>query len=101
MIITQKTFTEEALKFIEPGKAYDRAFIAKDVADSIADQLYEELGRTKSMTMIDVNHLKSAFYTAAISLIDWTRCNRKVNPQEYADTYWRTWTRKETLNDNV
>lgn len=86
MLITQKTFTEVALKLVEPGKAYDREFLAKDVAGAIAEQLYAELGRTKSMSMLDLSCLKAAFFTAAMSLIDWTRCNQKVEPREYADS---------------
>ena len=86
MIIDKNTFTQEALSFVESGKAYDRAFIVADVASSLANKLYQELGTTKAMSLQDVDHLKLAFRTAAASLIDWGRCNRKVQPQDYADS---------------
>lgn len=85
MIITKDTFTLEALRFIEVNKDYDREWIAQDVASSLAHQLYEELGGVKAMSLMDVDSLKSAFLTAATSLINWTRCNRKAHPDEYAD----------------
>ena len=86
MIIEKYTFTQEALKFVTPGKAYDREFLAMDVAKSLAHQLYESLGASTAMSLLDVDHLEKAFYTAAKSLIDWTRCNQKVEPREYADS---------------
>lgn len=86
MIIEKNTFTREALKFVTPNKAYDREFLAMDVAKSLAKQLYDELGASMAMSLLDVDHLEKAFYTAAKSLIDWTRCNQKVQPQEYADS---------------
>lgn len=85
MIITKNTFTEEAVRMVEPYKAYDREWLAKDVAASLAKKLYDELGGVNAMSMLDLECLKAAFETTARSLIDWTRCNRKVNPQEYAE----------------
>ena len=98
MIITQETFTTEALRFVEPDKAYDREYLARDVAKSLADKLYEELGRTKAMSLLDVEHLQKAFYTCAMSLIDWTACNRKQSPREYADEAWRQGRSEEMIN---
>lgn len=89
MRIDQKTFTSEALTFIEKGVEYDREDIAAKVACSLAKKLYYELGGVKAMSLMDVEHLSRAFYTAAKSLIEWTRCNRKVHPEEYADSVWR------------
>lgn len=89
MIIEKTTFTLEALKLVEQGKSYDREMLAKDVASSLANKVYEALGGIKAMTLQDVDHLKRAFFTAAMSLIDWARCNRKVFPEEYADVAWR------------
>lgn len=86
MLIDKNTFTTEALRFVQPDKAYDREFLAMDVAKSLANRLYEELGATKAMSLLDVDHLEKAFYTAAKSLIDWGRCNRKVQPRDYADS---------------
>lgn len=86
MIIDKNTFTVEAVRLVQPGKAYDREFLAMDVAKSLANRLYEELGASMAMSLLDVDHLEKAFYTAAKSLIDWGRCNRKVQPQEYADS---------------
>jgi len=85
MIITKNTFTDEAVRMVEPYKAYDREWLAKDVASSLAKKLYDELGGVNAMSMLDLECLKAAFETTARSLIDWTRCNRKVNPQEYAE----------------
>lgn len=85
MIITKNTFTDEAVRMVEPYKAYDREWLAKDVASSLAKKLYDELGGVNAMSMLDLECLKAAFETTAHSLIDWTRCNRKVNPQEYAE----------------
>lgn len=97
MLIYKTTFTDEALKLIEPGKAYDREMLARDVADVLANRLYEELGGIKAMSLKDVDNLKAAFFTSAMSLIDWTRCNRKVEPEEYADYTWRLYASKEEL----
>ena len=85
MIITKNTFTEEALRMLDPGVAYDREWLANDVASSLSRKLYDELGGVNAMSMLDLECLKAALETAARSLIDWTRCNRKVNPQEYAE----------------
>lgn len=89
MQITKSTFTKEALKFITPGKDYDREFIAIDVASALANQLYDELGGIKAMTLIEVDWLKGAFYHIGLSLIDWGKCNRQAHPDDWADTDWR------------
>lgn len=91
MIIRRTTFTEEALAHIKPGESYDKEWLAKDVADSLAQRLYMELGGVSAMSMTDIDHLREAFFSASKSLIDWTRCNRKVHPDEYADTVKEAW----------
>lgn len=97
MLIYKKTFTDEALKFVERGKAYDREFVVADVASALATALYEELGGVNAMSLIDVEHLKSAFRTAASSLIDWKKLNQKVEPADYADGAWRMLEREEDI----
>lgn len=86
MLIDKRTFTTVALKLVEPHKAFDREFLAKDVARVIAERIYNELGGTQAMTMLDLECLKRAFETAARSLIDYGRCSRKVEPEDYADS---------------
>lgn len=91
MIIKRTTFTEEALAHIEQGESYDKEWLAKDVAASLAQKLYMELGGVNAMSMADVDHLREAFFSASKSLIDWTRCNRKAHPEEYADLTREAW----------
>lgn len=85
MIISKDTFTNEALGLMEYEKAYDKEFLAKDVARSLSRKLYEELGGVRAMSLIELDYLDKAFYKIGLSLIDWQRCNRKASPQEYAD----------------
>ena len=89
MYIDKERFTKEAVSIVKIGEAYDREDVSQEVAKSIAYGIYNELGGVRAMSLQDVECMKSAFYTAAKSLIDWTRCNRKVNPDEYADMAWR------------
>ena len=97
MIIEKDTFTKEAVAASTRGEAYDKELLAQEVAYSLANKLYSELGGIKAMSLKDVDHFKSAFFTIAMSLIDWSRVNRKVYPEEYADTSWRIFDPEEGL----
>ena len=95
MFISKNTMTAEALKLVKVGEEYDREEIADTVAKNLAYRLYEELGGVKAMSLLDVESIKSGLYTAALSTIEWTKLNRKVEPEEYADSQWRLYSDPE------
>lgn len=97
MFISKKTMTAEALRLVEVGKEYDREEVADGVAKSLAYQLYDELGGVKAMSLLDVENIRSGLYTAALSTIEWTKLNRKVEPEEYADSQWRAYSDPEEM----
>lgn len=89
MQITKKGMTDEALKFVKPHKDYDRIDIAHDTAALLADNIYMEFGGSKGMSLRVKGMLKEALYEIALENIDWTKLNRKRDPEEYADLAWR------------
>lgn len=88
MIISKDRFTTIALSYVKEHQKYDKDDVILDVAAEMATELHEELG-WGSMSLLSHEKLKEAFMQAAEKNIDWKRVNRKVEPEEYADTYWR------------
>lgn len=88
MHINKDRFTTIALGCVEVHQKYDKDDVILDVASKMATELHEELG-WDSLSLASHNKLKEAFKQAAGNSIDWTRINRKVEPEEYADAHWR------------
>lgn len=89
MQISRSALNEAALKFIKPHKDYDRIDVAHDAAAMLADNIYMEFGGSKGMSLRVKGMLKEALYEIALENIDWVACNRKRDPEEYADMAWR------------
>lgn len=94
MLINKDRFTTIALGCVEPHREYDKDDVILDVASEMATELHEELG-WESMSLESHEKLKEAFKQAAERSIDWVRVNRKVEPEEYADAYWREYWNSE------
>ena len=90
MYINRKELTSIALKLVHPNEDYDRIDIAQDTASMIADNIYIEFGGAKGMSLKTRQAIKDAFYEIALENIDWAACNRKRDPEEYADLVWRS-----------
>lgn len=84
MLINKKRFTEKALGFVEQGKEYNKLDVIELTACAMADDLYVELA--PGMITEDISKLRDIFRGVATNCIDWKRIDRKVNPQEWADT---------------
>lgn len=95
MFISKVSMTNKALKLVKVGEKYDREEIAGKVARELATELYEELGGPKAMSLLDVEDIRNGLFMASLSSIDWKRVNRKVNPEEYADSHWRLYSDPE------
>lgn len=85
MIVTKKTFTDEALKHVEFRKDYDKDEVVSRTAIEMANQLHEAIG-FGSMSIESISKLREIFMATAPIAIDWRRLNRKAHPEEYADT---------------
>lgn len=85
MQINKERFTSVALGFITPEQDYDKVDICNLTARQLGDTLYEELGASKAMSLLDRETIIEIFEKTALSVIDWQRCNRKAQPREYAD----------------
>lgn len=84
MIVTKNTFTDEALKFVEFRKDYDKDEVVSRTAAEMANKLHEAIG-FGSMSIESISKLREVFRATAPIAIDWRRLNRKAHPEEYAD----------------
>lgn len=97
MFISKNALTSVALRQIKPHVEYERAEVADRVASLWADDFYIEFGGTKGMSLETKDQLKQAFYKIAMDNIEWTKCNQKRDPEEYADGAWRILDKDEML----
>lgn len=88
MQISKERFTTIALGIVEVNQEYDRDAVIYEVAAQLAMELHETLG-WGCLSMDCHEKLKEAFAQAAEKNIDWPRLNRKVWPDDYADSSWR------------
>ena len=84
MNIRKETFTEIALTFVKRGEDYDKDEVVAQTAIEAVNQFHDAIGFGK-MSIQAIEQMRTAFKEVAGLVIDWTKLNRKVHPEEYAD----------------
>lgn len=88
MRITKDELTTIALGIVSEGVKYDKLELAEIVALEFMRGMTDEFG-FGFMSQEGQMKLRQCIKELAMNHISWTRINRKVNPDEWADTAWR------------